>query len=105
MSEAFGKSVQQNENEVVNGAVPFFNKDSSQNAPVKHERIVKKARRMPKSSPRKSESSDSELPKAGSIPSKKPIPYSKNSKKSRNAKGKTLPKGTYILVKVYNLAN
>ena len=79
-----------------NGNAPLFSKDSSENAPVKHERMIKKARRHGKGSPRKSESSDNEvssMPSVGNGISKKTLPFSKNSRKSRNTKKNTLPKG------------
>lgn len=78
-----------------NGNVPLFNKDSSQNAPVKEGRVIKKAKRIGKGSPRKDEDVPNGLTMVPTIPvhGKKPVPYSKNSRKSRNARGRGLPKG------------
>ena len=82
-------------NQIENGASPLFSEISSENAPVKAERSFKRAKRNSRSSPRKSESSDNEVPKSltTNVLPIKPAPFSKNSKKSRNAKGKALPKG------------
>ena len=83
------------ESPMENGGTPLFSEISSENAPVKAERSFKRAKRNSRSSPRKSESSETELPKSlsGSLATSKPMPFSKNSKKSRNSKGKALPKG------------
>ena len=84
--------------ELMNGNVPLFNKDSSENVPVKEGRLIKKAKRIGKTSPQKEEDYVNGMTPSVSQPihGKKPLPFSKNSRKSRNARGRGLPKGWHI---------
>lgn len=78
-----------------NGNVPLFNKDSIENAPVKDGRVIKKAKRLGKPSPRKEDDhmNGMTFPQIHANQGKKPLPFSKNSRKSRNSRGRGLPKG------------
>lgn len=77
----------QQDGEVVNGNV-LFSKDSAENAPVKETRIIKKAKRHIKSSPRKDDSDDNTV-----VPlNMANLALQKNSRKSRNGFGRGLPK-------------
>ena len=86
--------------EAMNGNVPLFNKDSSENVPVKEGRVIRKAKRVGKPSPQKEQSQvngmSSHVPPG--IHGKKTLPFSKNSRKSRNTRGRGLPKGYIYFV-------
>lgn len=76
--------------ELVNGN-ELFSKDSSQNVPMKEERVIKKAKRFVKISPRKDSDSDNSVssPPINGVP----FPFTKNSRKSRNGdRTRGLPK-------------
>lgn len=77
----------------------LFSKDSAENAPVKSDRIIRKAKRPSKqtvNSRRSSGSGDDEDKTPGNGLTSARLPFSKNSRKSRNNKGRGLPKkGTF----------
>ncbi len=78
--------------ELVNGNL-LFSKESTENAPVKEARVIKKARRYIRTSPRKSESDDNEsVPLLNGAQLGAQLALQKNSRKSRNGHGRGLPK-------------
>ena len=86
-----------NENgDVLNCNVPDFSKESSENAPVKDERVIRKARRFLKQSSSGSQKDGDDnnasdtSPQINAADNNKQ--FFKNSRKSRTAKGRGLPK-------------
>ena len=91
---------QDGESVVPNGNV-LFSPESSQNMPVKGDRIIKKAKRLTKLSPRKDENGTDRLsPDSPGVNnnSKVPLQYTKNSRKSRGLHGRGLPKKGKIVI-------
>ena len=79
--------------EAVNGhSNDHFSKDSLQNAPVKGDRVIKKAKRPSKhvAGRKSSESGDDDA--VGLVNGNARLPFSKNSRKSRGSKGRGNPK-------------
>jgi len=73
----------------------LFSAESSQNMPVKEGRVIKKAKRLTKLSPRKDDyGSDGLSPTSPGVNNnaKLPLQFTKNSRKSRGLHGRGLPK-------------
>jgi hypothetical protein len=88
--EAMSENFQDGENEI-NEANALFSVDSAQNAPVKAERVIKKAKRTSRSSPRKSESDgEGRLPCIPGV-NGTAVLLTKNCRKSKHH-GRGLPK-------------